>query len=204
MTMTQRDSEFRCATIRAIHWRVEEVTRLVTDENSLQDGDNTDILKKESVREICSGKQKGYWASHHNPLVKQRHQKSEEQDSTLDIPLEISIPKSANLSSKIDETFYSSTPSRALGLSDEDSPMDESNVITVEHRLKLEFITGEDTFDTRSNNLVDRKPLRPTLSATFPLLIESGVKCDFEAVAFSNPPRYEDISLAPPEYIMLE
>ncbi|KAJ5273380.1 hypothetical protein N7478_008505 [Penicillium angulare] len=205
MTMTQRDSEFKCATIRTIHWRVEEVTRLVTqDENNLQYTDNADFLKEESVREICSGKHKGYWSSHHNPLVKQRHQKSEEQDSTLDIPLEISIPKTAHLSSRVDETFYTSTPSRVLGLSGEDSPMDESNVIIVEHRLKLDFITGEDTFDTRSNNLVDRKPHRSTLSAIFPLLIENGVKCDFEAVAFSNPPRYEDISLSPPEYITLE
>ena len=200
--MTQRDSEFKCATLRAIHWRVEEVTRLVKqDEMNIENSAN--INARETIRELCSGKQKGYWGSCHNPMVKQYH-KSEEQGSTVEIALDISIPKTTNVSSKIDETCYASVPSRTLRLSGDSSPDNENNVILVEHRLKLDFITGEDTFDARSKNLVDRKSLRSTLCATFPLLIENAVNCDFEAIAFSNPPRYEDIPLSPPEYIKLE
>ncbi|KAJ5935170.1 hypothetical protein N7466_004717 [Penicillium verhagenii] len=202
-----RDSEFKCATIRGIHWRVEEVTRLVDQTlNNLQDPPEDFYCKRESVREICSGKQKGYWATRDNPLSKQP--KSEDQDSAVDITIDISIPKNTKLAPMIDGSCYGSgttdSISMPLELQDRCPTSHENLAILIEHRLKLEFVTGEDTFDTRSKNLVDRKLPRATLSAHFPLLVGETFKCDFEAIAFSNPPRYEEIPLSPPEYSLPE
>lgn len=198
-----RESEFRCAAIRGIHWRVEEVTRLIDQtQNNLQDVPEEFLCKRESIREICSGKQKGYWATRDNPLSKQP--KSEDQDSAVDITIDISIPKNARLAPMIDGSCYASDATdiipMPLELQDRCPASHENLAILIEHRLKLEFVTGEDTFDVSSKNLVDRKPLRPTLSAHFPLLVGETFKCDFEAIAFSNPPRYEEIPLSPPEY----
>ncbi|KAJ5564272.1 hypothetical protein N7513_000514 [Penicillium frequentans] len=198
-----RESEFRCAAIRGIHWRVEEVTRLIDQsQNNLQDAPDELLCIRESIREICSGKQKGYWATRDNPLSKQP--KSEDQDSAVDITIDISIPKNAKLAPMIDGSCYASATTDSIPMSlelQDRCPASHKNLaILIEHRLKLEFVTGEDTFDVRSKNLVDRKPLRPTLSAHFPLLVGETFKCDFEAIAFSNPPRYEEIPLSPPEY----
>jgi hypothetical protein len=198
-----RESEFRCAAIRGIHWRVEEVTRLIDQtQNNLHDAPENFLCKRESIREICSGKQKGYWATRENPLSKQL--KSEDQDSAVDITIDISIPKNAKLAPMIDGSCYASNTtdsiSMPLELQEWCPASDENLAILIEHRLKLEFVTGEDTFDARSKNLVDRKPLRPTLSAYFPLLVGETFKCDLEAIAFNNPPRYEEIPLSPPEY----
>ncbi|KAJ5777272.1 hypothetical protein N7520_000518 [Penicillium odoratum] len=200
--LTARDSEFRCPTLRSIHWRVEEVTRLVDQTyNNLQDSPEDFHCKRESIREICSGKQKGYWGTRDNPLSKQP--KSEDQDSAVDVTIDISIPKNIKLAPMIDGSCYASSTgsiSMPLELQDQSQNSLENLAILIEHRLKLDFVTGEDTFDARSKNLVDRKPLRPTLSAHFPLIVGETFKCDFEAIAFSNPPRYEEIPLSPPEY----
>lgn len=200
MTMTQRDSEFKCTTIRAIHWRLEEVTRLINQNNNdLHDTPENLICEKESTKEICTGKQKGYWGSPQNPLVKR--QKSDD-DSVVEISLDISLPKHCNLSPAIDGSCYGPT------IISENA----NYAILVEHRLRLEVITGEDTFDVRTTNLVDRRPLRSTMSTSFPLLVGDYVKEDFEVSAFSNPPQYEndyfslppsydEIPLSPPAYV---
>ncbi|KAJ6008149.1 hypothetical protein N7540_012125 [Penicillium herquei] len=197
---SQRDSEFRCPTIRALHWRVEEVTRLVDQNNNdLRDTVENLICKRETVREICSGKQKGYWSSNDNPLLKKK-QKSEEE-STVEIALDISIPKNGNMGPAIDGSCYGSFQATPSMTSEHNE--NEDLIILVEQRLRVEFITGEDTFDARNKNLVDRRPLQPIPSVNFPLLAGSHVKTDFEDLAFSGPPRYEDITMSPPEYITL-
>ncbi|KAJ5701880.1 hypothetical protein N7488_009428 [Penicillium malachiteum] len=197
---SQRNSEFRCPTIRAIHWRVEEVTRLVDQNNNdLRDTVENLICKKEVVREICGGKQKGYWSSNDNPLLK-KNQKSEE-DSTVEIALDISIPKNGNMGPAIDGSCYASFQATPNITSQHNE--NEDLIILVEQRLRVEFVTGEDTFDARNRNLVDRRPLQPTPAVKFPLLAGSHVKTDFEDLTFSGPPRYEDITMSPPEYITL-
>lgn len=74
--------------------------------------------------------------------------------------------------------------------------------MTVEHRLKLDLLTGEDTFERSTMTLVDRKPIRVALNASFPLLIGGCNDRDIgPAVLERHPPRYEEVPTAPPNYL---
>ena len=202
-----RSTEFRCNAARELRWRVEEVTKLVnepSDENPEVPNPADDRF---FVRELCNGSQRGYWSTTKNPMVRERPT-PEQNDPSVDIAFDLTIPKTAKPTHEVDMCCYSfdssrlvpdSLPSSLLGCYS--STTQEKLVLIVEHRLKLDVITGEDTFDARTRDLVDRKPLRTALHASFPLRIVDWARTGFQDTAIQgNPPRYEDVPVAPPNY----
>lgn len=74
-------------------------------------------------------------------------------------------------------------------------------MLTVEHRLRFDLLTSEDTFDVDNHNLVDRTPLRTVLNVSFPLhpFKRAPGRID-ESVLQGNPPCYEEVPVSPPDY----
>jgi hypothetical protein len=74
-------------------------------------------------------------------------------------------------------------------------------MLTVEHRLRFNLLTSEDTFDVDNHNLVDRRPLRTVLDVSFPLYLFKMARGRIdESVRQGNPPCYEEVPLSPPDY----
>lgn len=208
MTPGGRPTEFKCIAIRGFRWRVEEVTNLVKQPGDQASSESPSPPDNGGsfVRELCSGTQRGYWGTRQNPIVRERPA-PEQKDSSIDIALNITIPRTARPTHEVDMRCYSFDSSRLVPDSLPPSFLDcyssttrDKLVILVEHRLGLDIITSEDTFDARTRDLVDRKPLRTALKAAFPLRMIDWAKGRFENAAIHNPPRYEDIPTAPPNY----
>ncbi|KAJ5179811.1 hypothetical protein N7492_003021 [Penicillium capsulatum] len=202
-----RSTEFRCTVIRGLRWRVEEVTKLVHQCRDEAPRESTPVDGRSFVRGLCTGTQKGYWGTRQNPIVRERPA-PELKESSVDIPFTITIPKTSKPTYEVDMCCYSFDSSRLLpdslpaSFESYSFTTEDKLVILVEHRLRLDILTSEDTFDARTRDLVDRKPLRTALNATFPLQIIDWAKERFENTAIQgNPPRYEDIPLAPPDYV---
>jgi hypothetical protein len=77
-------------------------------------------------------------------------------------------------------------------------------MITVEHRLRFDLLTSEDTFDVDNHNLVDHKPLRTVVSVSFPLhLFQRAHGRIDKTVCQGNPPCYDEAPRSSPDYQML-
>lgn len=202
-----RSTDIKFTAIRGFRWRVEEVTKLVNQASDEDSVERAPVDGRSFVRELCNGTQKGYWGTRQNPIVRERPA-PEQKDQSINIAFNITIPKAASPTHEVDMCCYSFDSRRLVPDSLPPSLLDcyssttqDKLVIIVEHRLGLDIITSEDTFDARTRDLVDRKPLRTALKAVFPLQIVDWAKGRFENTAMQgNPPRYEDIPTAPPNY----
>ncbi|KAJ5084743.1 hypothetical protein NUU61_009322 [Penicillium alfredii] len=191
-----RPSEFTCSTVRGIRCRVEEVTTLFakSSENEPRDGDRETTIER-------------YWGTPGNPIVEAQHG-SVQADSSVDLVFNFTIPKNIKPAQVTDWSCYAFDPEHVksdllpTNLREcYSSTTQEKLAIIIEHRLKLDLITGEDTFDRHTKSLVDRKPLRTALNASFPLRILAKSEEDTgQAVMERVPPRYEEVPTAPPNY----
>lgn len=204
-TPAGRSTEFKCVAIRGLRWRIEEVATLerlpVGDNYSENESDE----RKSSVRELSSGTQKGYWGTLQNPILADS-QAPQQKDSAVDVAFEVNIPRAANPSPEVELStceFQSLSPDslpRSLQEKFTFSTKDRT-VLTTEHRLKLEVLISEDTFDASSRKLVDRKPMRTALNASFPLRIVDKAEAHIDEMIFTGYlPRYQEVSDSPPNY----
>ncbi|KAJ5524938.1 hypothetical protein N7494_011588 [Penicillium frequentans] len=201
-TRGERVSELKCPAVRGIRCRVEEVTIfLVKSDESNQE------VERVSVREICNVRQKSHWEIIENSPGTQ--QCDAYRSGSVDVLFGFTIPKNANPAQRTDLSCYDFDPGH---LDPRTLPPDlleyymstskEKLVMTVEHRLKLDLLTGEDIFERSTMTLVDRKPIRVALNASFPLFIGGCNDRDIGlAVLERHPPRYEEVPAAPPEYV---
>ncbi|KAJ5443432.1 uncharacterized protein N7458_007304 [Penicillium daleae] len=212
VTPATRPTEFKSVAIRGIRWRVEEITKLFIPPEDLhqpEDGQspvNQSIEKESTTRELFNGFQKGYWVTFQNPIVKGRQHPESNHGSPIEIKLDIPIPKDVtptpeiSLSNYIPESMPAqSVPPSIQGQFPPTTPA--SLVLTVEHRLRFDLLTSEDTFDVDNHNLVDGRPLRTVLNISFPLLIlrRAHGRID-ETVCQGNPPSYDEVPVSPPDY----
>lgn len=203
-----RPTEFTCPAIREIRWKLEETTRLFVspDGQSSPAKNSQDHVKSMISREICNGNIKGHWSSAENPLCESTSPRPQD-GSSVDIAFALTIPKSAKLAHPIHLSSYVSghedysLQSSLRAAEDLCTPTEQGLMITNEHVLKLEIISGVETFEHGTNHLLERAPLRICLRPSFsfiPLgkLDNSLVSATPERV----PPRYEEIPTAPPNY----
>ncbi|KAJ5992944.1 hypothetical protein N7451_008668 [Penicillium sp. IBT 35674x] len=198
----ERASELKCPIVRGIRCRVEEVTILfVKSDESDQE------VERVSIREICNARQKSHWEVIEN--FPETHQDDAYRSGSVDVLFGFTIPKNANPAQRTDLSCYDFDPGH---LDPRTLPPDlleyymsttkEKLVMTVEHRLKLDLLTGEDTFERSTMALVDRKPIRVALNASFPLHIGGCNERDIGPAVFErHPPRYEEVPTAPPNYL---
>ncbi|CEJ54916.1 hypothetical protein PMG11_01202 [Penicillium brasilianum] len=207
-----RSTEFKCVAIRGIRWRVEEITKLfIPSEGPLQPENNNcpanqPTENQSTARELCNGFQKGYWGTLQNPIVKERHPSESNPDSPIEIKFDIRIPKDVTLTPEVCLSNYTAEPIPAHSLPPSlqrrlSPTTPESVMLTVEHRLRFNLLTSEDTFDVDNRNLVDRKPLRTVLDVSFPLYLYKVARGRIEeSVREGNPPSYGEVPLSPPDY----
>lgn len=208
---TVRATEFKCVAIRGIQWCVEEVTKVFNKRKDYHQSQDENISEYEPVenesftRELFHGYQKGYWGTPDNPIIKEQ-QPPQEKDSTVEIAFDIEIPKYVTPAPEVGLACYNfdSRPTDHLPpclRESISSTTQEKLMITVEHRLKLDILTSEDTFGVNSKNLVERKPLQTALNASFPLRIVQKAQDGYEAMGWqASPPRYTEIPASPPVY----
>lgn len=204
----QRHSEFKSAVIRGLRCRVEEVTKTFIKPSQYAQGDYNNQREEElvCVRELCNSNQKGYWNTIANQIPEA--QENAQKPSLVDITFGFTIPKNARPAQPADLSCYAfdrehlNPDSLSPELRDRYcSTTYERLAITVEHRLKLDLVTGEDTFCRETNSLVDRKILGAAVNAAFPLVLLGKHEGDIgDLVLERTPPRYEEVPMAPPNY----
>lgn len=203
-----RPNEFTCPTLREVRWHVEEIAKFLVKNDDQSDdpkglGYHTECT---SVRQMCHGTKKGYWGVSENPIVENENCQPQ-GNTSVDIPFAFAIPKNARQAQSIHLSDYISRLKGSsldfLSQRHHDSWLstDERLVITNEHVLRLELISGVDTFEYGTNNLVERAPLRVCIRPTLPLVIPGETGKEIRSLNQDNvPPRYENVSTAPPTY----
>jgi hypothetical protein len=206
---TNRAMEFKCVAIRGLQWRVEEVTQVFNKTKDFQQSQVGSLSGYEPdhsfTRELFRGYQKGYWGTLDNPILKEK-ETQQAKDSGVEIAFEIAIPRAMTPAPAINLACYGfesrpadSLPPRLQG--NLSSTTQETIMITVEHRLKLDIVTSEDTFHVHNKSLVERKPLKAPLDASFPLYIAKKAREDIGVVGWqATPPCYSEIPVSPPKY----
>lgn len=204
-TPAGRSTEFKCVAIRGLRWRIEEVATLESRPGGENYPENESVEETSSVRELSNGIQKGYWGTLHNPILA-NNPTHQQKDSAVDIAFEVNIPSVVNPAPGIEPStseFQSLSPdSLPQSLQEKFTfPRKDRTVLTTEHRLKLDVLISEDTFDASSRKLVDRKPMRTALNASFPLRIVDKAEAHIDEMIFTgNLPRYQEVSDSPPNY----
>ena len=201
---TVRPNEYKCVAVRGVQWRIEEVSKTFYQPEYGEDGERSPVEDRISVKEIAKGFQKGYWKTLQSPNTIE--DPSQYDDFSVEIPFDISLPKVEKAAPEIELSCYDAVfhPVDSLPLllgqpSSLTAP--RQMMLTVEHRLKLDISLTEDTFDVYQHQLVDRKPLRTALNASFPLQIIDRAQGNMEELlSQGNLPRYEEVSLSPPGY----
>lgn len=203
-----RPSEYRCLAIRGIRWRVEEITKIMFHKNNKDQNLHAgrDMEDRESIREVATGLQKGYWKIARQLVMREC---LERIDPTVEIPIDIVLPK-GRYSSEVSTGCYNFLkpvhPGECLipalneiGIS---SGRDSFNaMITIEHRLNLNILISEDTFCLESHSLVDRKPLKSAHDAAFPLkIMDQAWASQGKMPDEPNLPFYEELGSSPPQY----
>lgn len=197
-----RATERRYVVIKELKWRVEEIVRVLSipSHGGIQDAE----WKEECVRQLCNGSQTGYWT------LPRDLRNGQATDTTIEVPFDISIPRSANVAEKIGISAYN-TDTKQPRQHDLSSPeRDPSNpalpkttALSVAHRLRLDIIAGADTVDQVTGRLVDRQPLWKLFGASFCLPIHEFASPEEvpDAALFANdiPPMYEP-GFQPPSY----
>ncbi|KAJ5099634.1 hypothetical protein N7532_006635 [Penicillium argentinense] len=205
----ERSTEIKFVAIREMRWRIEEVTSLLDGSRQISQPafqvqtESEAMEEQSSTRVISSGSQRGYWGTPNNPLTKASQQINL---SFIDIDFNVNLPRKEGFSSGI------GLPSHGFDVPSPDtlpSPLQElfpssakgKTMMTVEHRLKLDVLTNEDTFHIKNEKLVDRKPLLVAINASFPLSVfemaEVGVQ---DMMCQGNLPCYQDVAKSPPRY----
>lgn len=207
---TNRSTEFKCVAVRGLQWRVEETTRVFTKYKGSQTSPESGLSECEPIEEasytseLFHGAERGYWGTADNPMMKD--QPIREKDSTIEIPFEITIPRALALAAEVNLGCYESNPrpindSTAYSQSQDSSSTMGERIMTVEHRLRLDVITSEDTFGAQDKNLVDRKPLGAARDTSFPIFIVDKAPVGCGAVLLqATPPCYAELPASPPRY----
>lgn len=202
----RRSNEFKCAAIRGIRWRMEEVNKLFRPPED--EGNPVDLHTEiqSTTRELFVGYQKGYWVAFQNSVMKEDHSSESNDDSPIEIKLDISIPKGVKPTPEVSLSNYTthSQPAHSPLLSDQEqrSPTKPKKLmLTVQHRFRFDLVTSEDTFDLDNHNLVDRSALHTLTNVSFPVHLYSKAhgRID-EAVCQGNPPCYDEVPVSPPDY----
>lgn len=201
-----RPIEYRCVAIRGIRWRVEESTKVFNQRKCREENlpQCQPIEEQSSTRVISKGLLKGYWKILQCPSGAECSPRND--DPSVEIPLEISIATDIDSPSEVGlgcylSTFKPTDSSQPIQQEEILSTTQKNMMITIEHRLKLDILTSEDTFCVHRHILVDRKPLQTALGASFPLWIIDRAKEDVKDILNeAMPPRYEEVSISPPDY----
>jgi hypothetical protein len=204
-TPAGRSTEFKCVAIRGLRWRIEEVATLESRPGGENNPENGSVEEKSVVRELSNGIQKGYWGTLHNPILA-NNQTHQQKDSAVDVAFEVNIPSAVEPAPEVEPSNY-----EFQSLSPDYLPRSlqekftflakDRTFLTTEHRLKLDILISEDTFDISSRKLVDRKPMRTALNASFPLRIVDKAEAHIdEMILTGNLPRYQEVSDSPPNY----
>lgn len=188
-----RPSEIKVVVVREIRWSVAEAVEISHKHPSTRLGTNPD---KMYMRTICEGDIRGNWMPEDLTLWKEGKDAFMQarvpfrlvaQKATSDMELHCPQPKRSPMSSAVVKDISH-----------------EQVDIFVSHRLRLEIVIGEDTFVQRTQTLVDRKPVRHCLGATYPLHIgHIAYDAPIPEGAFeteSELPEYEDSGRMPPAY----
>ncbi|KAE8353461.1 hypothetical protein BDV28DRAFT_107140 [Aspergillus coremiiformis] len=208
ITPGDRPMEVKYVAIKELKWWVEETVRLMKISTAVDSNEDITTCVKQCVREICYGRQKGRWIASKAILPTQPD--VEDRDGPIEIPFDIAIPQSAKSVDSLDLSSYTaSTVSMAPTHSSHRHrcPSGKKRVIVVSDHLKLDIITGEDTYDRETGSLLDRKHFWKSFKAFYPLsLHEVTVGDDLpEGLLQANPalPQYEDGSAMAPDYDIL-
>lgn len=187
-----RPSEIKVVVVREVRWSVTEAVEISHKHPSPQLGSDFD---KTYMRTICKGRVRGNWMPEDLALWK------EDKESLMQtkVPFRILAQKATNdmelhcpqfRISAMTGTLLKETSGEQIG-------------VFISHQLRVEIVTGEDTFVQQTTTLVDRKPARHCLGATYPLLIGHiayDTPMPAEAPeAESELPGYEDSGM-PPAY----
>lgn len=195
-----RKTEMKHIVIKKLRWRVEETVNAMTVSCSDSQRGNTPTFQKQCVRPLCRGKLKGRW------MASRELQVTEDRDDRIEVNLNVNIPSDAKAASRLDLSSYNfgRGSERVHRTACGHSGRPEGTAITVDHQLKLDIITGEDTFNQVTGTLVDRKPLWKTFSASFPIPLHEVASGEhMPEGTFDIPgtlPHYETPSMMPPPY----
>jgi hypothetical protein len=177
MSPGQRTTEIKHLVIRELRWYAEEIVKVMSQPPDGSSNKYT-ICKSEMVRKLCEGNIKGYWGSDQNPYVKQPSTITQDEDKHIFIPVQFAFryPKHAAVIDDIDLESYEFGAADDVcpppySASDQGFHMEPKRAIIVQHQLKFEIITGEDTFATKTEKLVERKPLQTTVCPAFPFTV---------------------------------
>ncbi|KAJ5261354.1 hypothetical protein N7478_011949 [Penicillium angulare] len=205
----ERHTDYNCIAVRGIRWRIEELSKLLIrmDYNEQECSDMLPAEENVSTREIHSGFQKGYWRILPRPATASPSANDDDdEDWSIDIlfNLDISTSEVEALAPEIDLSCYDSHFASADQLASQECRCTTTHhgmMLTVEHRVKLDILMSEDTFDVETHSMVDRKPLRTALNASFPLQIIDYAEGDYgEILDRDIPPLYEDVPNSAPDY----
>lgn len=173
----QRTTEIKHLVIRELRWYAQEIIKVMSQP---ADGlsNKYSICESEKVKKLCKGNVKGYWGSDQNPYVKQPTTVTQDEDKHVLIPIQFAIryPKHTAMIDDVDLESYESGAADDVCLppyspSDQGFYMEAKRAIIVQHQLKFEIITGEDTCDIKTGKLVERKPLQTTVCPAFPFTV---------------------------------
>ncbi|RAL13048.1 uncharacterized protein BO97DRAFT_450348 [Aspergillus homomorphus CBS 101889] len=155
------EGEMKFITIKTINWWIEEEARLTEIISS--DLQSCSSTCKKSTRSLSDGVVKVEWPT-------RSRQRSDEQSlkpGRLEINFNIMIPRSAE---PADDIYLDSYGTGGSGWNYQ-SQLASRQVITVDHHLKIEISTGEDTWNSRTNTLLDRKILVKSYGTILPMRI---------------------------------
>jgi hypothetical protein len=178
-----RESELKYVIAKELHWSIEETVKCVTIQHE------TTTCLHQYTRRLFEGRLKGRWAAPGG---------SQDGNDSIQIPFEVSIPRSIDVSDTTSLASYQEHYSTPALESDE-----EQLAVTVDHRLNLEVVTGEDTFHRGTGDLLDRRYPVKSFKATFPLLVRQHICEDFSTSSGQTreiPPVYGGPYTAPPGY----
>lgn len=192
-----RASEIKVVTIREIRWSVAEAIEVSSGQYPSASSVHPE---KRFMRTICEGKTKGNWM----PDDSDSWDDKEGSSVRVQVPFHIHVRNcnaSDNMELVLPESPSANSP--ATFVAKEAAP-EMRIAISLSHRLRLEIVLGEDTVIQGAGTLVDRKPARHCLGATYPLHIgrfvndasipEGAVEGDIEL------PGYEVSGEMPPSY----
>ncbi|KAL3486211.1 hypothetical protein BJX62DRAFT_242202 [Aspergillus germanicus] len=177
-----RPSELKYIVAKELHWSIQETVKCLAVK-----GETTTCLHQ-YTRRLSEGQRKGRWVAPGG---------LEDGNDSIQISFEVSIPRGIDVSDTAslasNQDYYS-----ALALDSEE----EQLALTVDHRLNLEVVTGEDTFHRGTGDLLDRRYPVKSFKATFPLQVRQHTCEDFSSPAQTReiPPVYEEPYPAPPGY----
>ncbi|KAL4876421.1 hypothetical protein BJY04DRAFT_223055 [Aspergillus karnatakaensis] len=178
----KRASEVTHVVARELRWRVDESIRYISCATAGQMA-----RRPVTVRTLCSGREKGRWS---------RLKDGGSGGNYLDIPFDIRIPTRVGALDCVNIASYACQRGAARSF-DVPSEGGIRAAITIEHRLYVEVITGEDTFHLQTGDLVDRRTRVKSYKTVVPLPVYGFVADTGEN---SSLPKYEEPYILPPAY----